>query len=117
MIKFENKITNAIFRELVGLGLKKTVCTYQYMGERVGIPYQHDAMGEFLGEISEYFYENYGVLITVLIVKSDTGKPGDGLANLAWNLNHPNINNPNFYQTERDATFKLLKKLQKKGEV
>ena len=117
MIKFSDKITQAVFKEMVKVALAEQTCSYQHIGSLVGIPHEHDSLGRYMGEISEWFYERHGVLPTVLIVRSDTGKPGDGFPHLAWELKHPDVHNPNFYSDETKRTWKLFTKLRKRGQV
>lgn len=101
----------AIFQHLVEwLASRDVPTTYEPVGRAVGLPWEHNCLGGYLGEISEYTHEKYGFLISAIVHSAGTAEPGNGFPQVAWDLG-VRINSPLWYEQERVRMAKWAKSL------
>lgn len=50
--------------------------TYQRLGSQVGLEPYNPILWGMLGDLSEQYYESHGLLLSALVVNSETGFPG-----------------------------------------
>lgn len=114
MKPFKNKTTERMRAGLLAVGDADQTISYRSMGESLGISWEHNNLGSYMGEISEWSFNNYGVLLSALIVKSsdkEVREPSTGFMELAWELKHPSVNDVTFVQDEIKRAQGLCKKL------
>jgi hypothetical protein len=65
-----------IYQVLIGCAHHRQVLTYEILGKQIGMPAR--ALAPCLGHLMRYCKKNGLPPITVLVVQTNTGKPGEG---------------------------------------
>jgi len=68
-----------IYQILIGAAHNRQVLTYPILSEKIGVPTQ--GLGHHLDHIMRYCSHGGLPPLTVLVVQTDSGKPGEGFTN------------------------------------
>ena len=81
---FSTPLANMIYEYLVKVAKRRGTCTYKDIGQKFGIPWQHDSLSPLLAEISIHTHREWGFMLSSIVVNGKT--PGNGFYILAWDI-------------------------------